>query len=309
MKSKKLIWNTCCILFLGSCTPPRLSNQVETPITLENTLLWQISGNGLERPSYLFGTIHRLCKDEAVLSDSLKSAINETEQVYFEVDMDNLIEMVGVIRLMKMRNDTTLADLLSKNDYEKMKNWFESRNTMLPFSVLETYKPLLAASTIMESNLACDGVAMEQVIMEEAKKSKKRINGLETMAYQMSIFDSIPYKLQAEQLLKYIENEGGMTSDKEYQEMVKAYKEQDLAKLGKLISTSDIGSAHFENILLYNRNRNWVKKLKTIMSARPVTIAVGAGHLPGLNGVINLLRKEGYTVKAVMNKMVKQTVI
>lgn len=309
MKSKKLIWNTCCILVLGSCTPSKLSIQVETPIPLENTLLWQISGNGLDKPSYLFGTIHRLCKDEAVLSDSLKFAINETEQVYFEVDMDNLIEMVGVIRLMKMKNDTTLADLLSKKDYEKMKNWFESRNTMLPFSVLETYKPLLAASTITESNLACDGVAMEQVIMEEAKKGRKRINGLETMAYQMSIFDSIPYKLQAEQLLKYIENEGGMTSDKEYQELVKAYKEQDLEKLGKLITTSDIGSAHFEDILLYNRNRNWVKKLKNIMSARPVTVAVGAGHLPGLNGVINLLRKEGYTVKAVLNKMVKQTVI
>jgi len=60
---------------------------------------------------------------------------------------------------------------------------------------------------------------------------------------------------------------------------------------------------------LNNRNKNWVKKLKTIMHERPVTIAVGAGHLPGKNGVIELLRKEGYTVKPVLNKVKSHNVI
>lgn len=161
----------------------------------EKTLLWQISGNGLQKPSYLFGTIHLVCKEDAQLGDSLLSAIHNTDQVYFEVDMDNLLEIFGVIRHMKMKGDTTLADLLSEDEYKKIKQWFETKNSLLPFSMLETYKPLLAASTIMESGMQCEGaVAMEQVIMEEAKKYKKRVNGLESMAYQMSIFDSIPYK-------------------------------------------------------------------------------------------------------------------
>src|SRR6185295_9427100 len=71
-----------------------------------NTLLWEITGNGLPRPSYLFGTIHMICSDEALLSDSLKTAIGNSDAVYFEVDMDNLFEMLGVMRKMKMRNDT-----------------------------------------------------------------------------------------------------------------------------------------------------------------------------------------------------------
>src|SRR5215813_12634778 len=87
--------------------------QKKTNQPIANTLLWEISGNGLERPSYLFGTIHMICSEDAVLSDSMLNAIRETDAVYLEVDMDNVFEMIGVFSKMKMRNDTTLADLLS----------------------------------------------------------------------------------------------------------------------------------------------------------------------------------------------------
>lgn len=275
------------------------------------SLLWQISGNGLEKPSYLFGTIHMLCKDDAVLSDSLMAAIENTERVYLEVDMDNLFELIGVMNQMKMKNDTTLADLLSKEDYQKVKDFIKSKKLPLPFSVLETYKPLLASSTLMESGLPCGtAVAMEQLIMQEAKQRKKRIEGLEKMSYQMSIFDSIPYKLQAELLLKYAITDSAQTdADKEFSKMLDAYKEQDLEKLSTFIIKEEDGMAPYEDILLNNRNKNWVQKLKTIMHDRPVTIAVGAGHLPGSKGVIELLRKEGYTVRPVKNRMGKQKLI
>ncbi len=270
-----------------------------------NTLLWQVSGNGLPRPSYLFGTIHMICSEDAGLSDSLKSAIKNSDLVYFEVDMDNLFEMIGVMRKMKMRNDTTLADLLSKEDYEKIKKYFEDKETLLPFSVLETYKPLLAASMLMEGSTDCETPeAMEEVIMKEAKQHGKNVKGLETMAFQMSIFDTIPYKMQALQLLKYVDDAGkGNSDNKEYDNLMQAYKDQDLSKLEELTKTTDMGIANFTDILLYNRNRNWVEKLKTIMPDHSVVIAVGAGHLPGDKGVINLLRKAGYTVKPVSNKI------
>jgi uncharacterized protein YbaP (TraB family) len=272
-----------------------------------NTLLWQISGNGLQKPSYLFGTIHMICANDAQLSDSLKAAIENSDEVYFEVDMDNLFEMLGVMRKMKMRNDTTLADLLSKEDYEKVKKYFESNEVMLPFSVLETYKPLLAASMLMEGSTDCETPeAMEQVIMQQAKERGKTIKGLETMAYQMSIFDTIPYKLQAMQLVKYVDEGGKDSSDKkEYEDLMQAYRDQDLSKLEELTKSTDLGIANFTDILLYNRNKNWVKKLKTILPNGSVVIAVGAGHLPGDKGVINLLKKAGYTVKPVPNVVMK----
>jgi uncharacterized protein YbaP (TraB family) len=255
-----------------------------------NTLLWKISGNGLEKPSYLFGTIHMLCADDAVLSDNMKKAIRDCNEVYFEVDLDNLFEMFGAMNKMKMRGDTTLHDLLSEADYKKVKDYFESKSSMLPFSMLETYKPMLAASTLEQGSLPCDNTAMmEQVIMEEAKQYKKKIKGMETMAYQAGVLDSIPYKLQAQQLVSYIDSANkGVEEDKQLKEMFKAYKDQDLKKLEELMVETDAGMAGFTDILLYHRNRNWVNKLKTLLPEKSLLIAVGAGHLPGEKGVINL---------------------
>src|SRR6187200_2400091 len=272
---------------------------------LQKSLLWEISGNGLTKPSYLYGTIHMICKDDATLGDSLVAAIQRCDRVYFEVDMDNLMEMLSALKDFKMRNDTTLADLLSKEDYEKVKVYMESKGGPLPFSKLETYKPMLASSLLMESGIGCEeSVAMEQLIMEEAKKSKKRIEGLETMSYQASIFDSIPYKLQAEQLLKYVNDSGSKSeADKQFEEMVEAYKAQDIEKLGEYVKEEDGDLGNYEDILIYNRNRNWVQKLKTVMPEKSLTVAVGAGHLAGEKGLIKLLRKEGYTVKPVKYKM------
>lgn len=268
-----------------------------------NTLLWKISGNGIEKPSYLFGTIHMLCKEDAYLSSNLTKAIEKADRVYLELDMDNLFEMLGAMMKMKMKNDTTLADLLTADEYKRTREYFEAKNIMLPFSVVETYKPLIATSLLLEASTACDEqVAMEQLIMAEAKKNGKRIEGLETMAYQMSIFDSIPYKIQAQELLKSIsggDNEND--SDNEFKEMMKAYREQDLEQLGNMISKSDLGMMQYEDILLNNRNRNWVHKLKPLLKEKSLVVAVGAGHLPGVNGLINLLRKEGYKVTPVEN--------
>lgn len=273
----------------------------------ENTLLWKITGNGLKQSSYLFGTIHMLCTDDAILSDSLKNIIRRSDQVYLEVDMDNLFEMLGMIKQMKMRDDTTWSDLLSETDYDKAKNYFKNKNSLLPFSTLETFKPFLAASLLMESGMTCESsVPMEQVIMDEAKKHKKKIQGLETMASQMAIFDQIPYKTQAEQLIEFIDKTGNDDSaaSKEFNELVEAYKSQDLKKLEEITLKTDMGLASFSDILLFNRNRNWVTKLKTLLAEKSLLIAVGAGHLPGEKGVINLLRKAGYTVTPIANKIV-----
>ena len=277
---------------------------------LEKSLLWEITGNGLTKPSYLYGTIHMICKEDASLSDSLVSAIKRTDRVYFEVDMDNLLEMITAFKDFKMKNDTTLGDLLSKEDYEKVKEFMESKSSLFPFSKLETYKPMLVSSLLMESDAGCDqAVAMEQLILEIAKKNGKRVEGLETMSYQASIFDSIPYKLQAEQLLKYVKDDGSKSNaDKQFEEMIDAYKAQDIEKLGEFIN-EDEGLGGYGDLLLYNRNRNWVRKLKTIMPEKTVTIAVGAGHLAGENGLIKLLRKEGYTVKPVRYKTRLERVI
>ena len=280
------------------------SNTKET----EKTLLWKVSGNGLSKPSYLFGTMHLLCADDIILSDSLTIAIKNSDNVYLELDMDNIMEMMSAMTQMTMRNDTTLADLLSKEDYERVKKYFEENSTMLPFSMLETYKPLLATSLIMQqkgSGSCSNMISMEQLVMKEAKNNGVKIKGIETMMYQVSIFDSIPYKFQAQQLLKMIE-EGDKDDGTEMKLITDAYREQDLSVMEEMTKKADMGIENFTDLLLYNRNRNWAEKLKILMMERSLVVAVGAGHLPGDKGLINLLKKAGYKVEPVKNEMIRR---
>jgi uncharacterized protein len=271
-----------------------------------NTLLWRISGKNLSKPSYLFGTIHLLCAEDIQLSDSLRSAIQLSDKIYLELDMDNIFEMMSAMNKMKMRNDTTLSDLLTSAEYEKVKSHFQKNGSMIPFSMLETYKPMLTASTLMQSNMNCKAVAVEQMVMKEAKEYRKEVKGLETMAYQLSIFDSIPYKFQAQQLLQFVESLDSTSSyEKEFEELSMAYKEQDLGKMEKLTSKEIMGFGNFTEVLLYNRNKNWVSKISGLINNQSLVIAVGAGHLPGEKGMINLLRLAGYTVEPMVNKMNK----
>lgn len=271
-----------------------------------NTLLWRVSGKNLSKPSYLFGTMHMLCANDIALSDSLTAAIARADNVYLELDLDNLFEMMGAMTKMKMRNDTTLADLLPKEDYGKVKKFFEEKSTMIPFSMLETYKPLIASSLIMEQQAKCDDmISMEQLVMAEAKKQGVKVKGIETMAYQMSIFDSIPYRYQAQQLMKMIDS-GDKGGEDEMAALTTAYRNQQLNKLEEMTRKGDPGLESFGDLLLYNRNRNWVEKLQALMAEKTLVLAVGAGHLPGEKGVIGLLRKAGYKVEPVRNEMIKK---
>jgi len=267
-----------------------------------HTLLWQISGKGMARPSYLFGTMHVLCADDAQLSDSLRFAIAQCDEVYFEIDLSNMMGMMGALKYMRMNDSKKLSDLLQPKDYERVKAYFNQHSPMLPFGMLERFKPMLVSSLIEESSLGCkttDG--MELMIMKELHN--KKINGLETVEFQAGLFDSIPYEAQARDLLNYID------SSEQYQKMTRelaeVYRSQDLDRIDSLSRKGDAAMSKYMDLLLYGRNRNWVRQLDVLLSKRSLLIAVGAAHLPGEGGVIDLLRKRGYTVRPVQNQSIR----
>jgi len=306
---KRNLWlPVLAALGLAACSPSPKVAFSQGPV-LENTLLWRVSGNGLTKPSYLFGTMHMICANDIQVSDSLQKAIQNADKVYLEINMNDLEDistMFGAFTHMTMRNDTTLADLLSPSEYKKVKAYFEDHNGLLPFSMMEKFKPMIIESMMMDQSSDCDNtIIMEQLVMEEAKKSNVDIDGLETMDYQLSIFDTIPYKLQAKQLVKMAEGKDNNNS-KEMAELTNAYREQRLNEMDELIQEEDSGIKDFANLLLYNRNTNWANKLQQLMSHQSLVVAVGAGHLPGDKGVINLLRKAGYKVEPVKNDMIKK---
>jgi len=302
---KKSFWLT-----LLAATGLVISGQAQktSPGVDSNTLLWKISGKNLTKPSYVFGTMHMICANDIELSDSLKKAIQNSDKVYLELDMDDMWQMMSAMMHMTMKGDTTLSDLLSAEDYKKVKSYFKEHSGMIPFSMMERYKPLLIESMIMEQAKPCDNmIVIEQLVMNEAKKSGKEIKGLETFDYQLAIFDKIPYKLQAQQLVEMVDQaEGGSKGDKdELKVLTDSYRNQELSKMDEL-TKADPSIGEFTDILLYDRNENWSKKLQELMPGNSLVVAVGAGHLPGMKGVLNLLRKAGYKVEPVKNEMIKK---
>lgn len=268
------------------------------------TLLWEVTGKGLTKPSYFLGTMHLLCPEDAFLSPSVLEVLSYTEKVYLEVDMDDMGQMLSGMKSMQMRNGTKLSDLLTEAEMEKVKTYFEGK-LPLPFAMVQNYKPMLLLAMIAQQSLPCNaGSGTEMLLMAEAKKLKKSIEGLETLAFQASIFDSIPYADQAKALLEAMTD----TTDQKQQalEMVSSYQQQDLDRILKLTEDENSGMANYLDLFLFNRNRNWVEQFEKLAPGGNYLFAVGAGHLPGKDGVLNLLRQKGYTLRPVENKIVKK---
>ncbi|MEK7254120.1 MAG: TraB/GumN family protein [Bacteroidota bacterium] len=273
------------------------------PTAQENSLLWKISGKGMSTSSYLFGTIHLIDKDDFFLSDSARAFINRSKLVTFEINMDDMTDLGSQFALLgkaMMHGDTTLSDLLTKEEYKLVQDHFEKMG--LPLFFFERMKPMFLsvfASGDMSPDAMSSGemVSYEMEILDLAKKQKSSIGGLETAEFQMSVFDSIPYRAQAQMLVQTIQ--AGDTGDEEFDKMVELYKNQDIQGMMQMMGGDEQGIAKYEDLLLTTRNKNWIPVMGEMMKKQPTFFAVGAGHLGGENGVVSLLRKEGYTVVPV----------
>ncbi|MCF8281121.1 MAG: TraB/GumN family protein, partial [Bacteroidales bacterium] len=272
------------------------------PTAAENALLWRISGKDLVTTSYLYGTIHMIGKEDFFLTDSTRSAIDRAKLVTFEINMEDMMNLSAQIGLMMksfMSGGQTLSDLLSKEDYALVKAHFDKQG--LPIFLFERMKPMfltVLADADLSGGLGGDGdmVSYEMKIMDIAQQQKKKMGGLETAEYQMSMFDSIPYQEQAEMLVESIKSTG--TENGQFDDMVKLYKAQDIVGMVSMMGEDESIGGH-QDLLLNQRNRNWIPIMGEMMLAQPSFFAVGAGHLGGESGVVSLLRNAGYTVEAV----------
>lgn len=266
----------------------------------DNTLFWKVSGKELKKPSFLFGTFHLLCADDIHMSDPLKEAIRAVDTIYMEMDMDDPTVMLSGMMYMNMKDGKTLKDLYSPEEYKKLESYITDTLKM-PMMFLQKAKPYFLVALLYPRMMDCASPSgVEQEIIKIAKEEKKEINGLETMQLQASIFDSIPYEWQAKELMNNIDS--FPKYKKEFADMVRLYKNQQMDSLENTLAKSEFGTEEYGEFLLGNRNRNWVQQLNSIMKKSSVLVAVGAGHLPGKDGLIELLRTEGYTVEPLNNK-------
>ena len=263
----------------------------------EKSLLYEISGNGLSKPSYVYGTIHIICKSDFVMNEATKQKFSETQQVYLELDMDDPKMMPEMMKSMYMTDGSTLKNLLSEVDYQKVSQFYKD-SLKINIGTMDKMKPFVLSSMTIPKLIACPSQSYEETFVKMAKAENKEVFGLETVAEQFGALDKMGMKKQADlMLVKMIENweEGKQT----LKQMITDYKNQDVEALLEDMSKSKSSDANFQEELWVTRNKNWISKIKTISKEKPTFFAVGAGHLGGKKGVIALLRNEGFTVKAV----------
>ena len=294
----KLIYIIVPFFFLQSCIA-QPAEKIPTNAD-ENTLFWEISGKGLSKPSYIFGTFHLMCKDDIRFSNALKQSIRDASEIYFEMDLDDPSNTLGAMLFMNMKGGKSLKDLYSPEEYKRLEQFFkDSLGTSL--AMMQRMKPGIMGAFLYPKLMPCknmSGIDME--ILKIATEQKKEIKGFETIAFQSAVFDSIPYDTQAKELLKTIDSFN--VYRKSFDTLLNVYRSQQLAAMDTMFTKSEFGVEENRDIMLDKRNQDWVEQLKKILPEKSIFMAVGAGHLVGEKGVINLLKKAGYTLRPLLNK-------
>jgi len=263
----------------------------------ENALLWEITAPDQKKPSYLFGTIHLICPTDFSLSDSVKAAVSRTQQIALEMDMDDPGMMMAMMKTMNMSEGNELKKLVSESEYTKLDKFYRD-SVGIGLAMFEKAKPFILMGPLFNSVLACQPQSYETAFVELAGKQQSEVIGLETVEEQMALFDSVPYKDQAKMVLAMINNLPA--ARKEFKDLVELYKSEKINELYTMTMNSGFDISGSEELLLQDRNKKWISRIKSIIAEKPTFFAVGAAHLGGETGVIALLRKAGYKVRPVL---------
>lgn len=265
-----------------------------------NTLLWEISGNGLNKPSYLFGSFHLMCPSDIHFSKELMQAMDNSAEVYFEMDLDDPSNTLGAMLFMNMKDGKTLRELYNDEEYTRLEKFLRD-SAGISLGSMKKMKPSVLEAFLYPKLMPCKDLSgVEIKLLKLAQEKKKEVKGFETIAFQSSVFDSIPYTVQAKELLNSIDS--FYEYKRSFNTLLDVYRNQQLDSIAYLINNSEFGMEENQDLLLDKRNRNWVNQLKKVLPEKPVFIAVGTAHLVGDKGLIALLRKEGFTLRPLKNK-------
>jgi uncharacterized protein YbaP (TraB family) len=281
-----------CTTFLLFCFGANLSAQ-----KIENSLFWEISGKNLKKSSYIFGTIHLLCEKDLEIKPSVQARFDSAEVLCLEIDMDDPALPFKMMPLALMPPGTSWESLFGEKDYKFVAQYFKDSLNM-PIETAKMMQPFFAFSTLYQKMLGCTPSGYDMLFLQNAQKVKKNVEGIETIEDQLAAVKSMSLKDQAKMLLEGIQNTE--KSKKQFIELIEKYKKQELDKITELINSTDSGlDKEQTEAFLLKRNQNWIPTIEKMSAQQSVFYAVGAAHLAGENGVIQLLRKKGYTVKAV----------
>jgi uncharacterized protein YbaP (TraB family) len=267
------------------------SANAQTPKT-ENSVLWEVSGNGLGKPSYLFGTVHMICGKDFVMKPKASEAFSKTSKLALEVNMADPNE-INLIQQMAVGKEPLSKKLTAKQIAQLEEVLQKSGGVSL--TQVDNYTLETVMSLLFVKSFSCPDLKFyEMEFISKANECKKPIVGLEKATEQMEFLSK---SFTDDELISYMQKINADMSNT----MTTDYKNEDINRLYEMTTTKELMSTNTKKILLDNRNAEWLKIMPGMMQKESVFFAVGAAHLAGELGVINLLKNAGYNVKPIMN--------
>jgi uncharacterized protein len=272
-------------------------------------LLWEISGNGLQKSSYLFGTVHLGCKSRLALSPVQKQTLNKVQQLYLEIDGKD--KSNGNQPSPKIPGGKKLKDIMTASEYQKVEDYFGRYNLeeygltdVRPFTL--SSKASWRIGSKVARKMCREVVSKEEVIEDFAKKRKLPISGIETTQDRNIVDSKLPLQDEVKDLLETLSYKDLSTSvERDFANLDSMYGNQDIN--GIITEASKKKIPTIINALGYERHQIWLPRMSKIMSQKSTFFAFGAAHLGGEKGLISLLEAKGYILRPIFDIKINQS--
>jgi uncharacterized protein YbaP (TraB family) len=291
MNLSRLLNSICLLLFFSTA-----SYSQPTP----KTLLWRISGHGLTKPSYLYGTMHLSDKRLFKFGDSVYHAIEASEGLAIEVNPDEMAAYTVNQLFDQMEKSKKLQDVLKEKDFNQYSAALEKKfkkpaNKITTADVVKEKNKWMAE--YMEKGEMPTFV--DAYLYNIARRQGKWLGGIEDISDQAGLLEDMVDKSDIDYLLAGESSHSSAARDEGMEKMIALYNSQDLESIDLLFNGQD--SPEHRDRMLIRRNVKMARRIDSLTSLRTMFLAIGAAHLPGDSGVIYLLRKKGFTVEPVFS--------
>ena len=266
----------------STATASRRAAQLPDDHGLRGPLLWEVQGGS--GSSYLLGTIHAGFQADKELPAWVWDKLEACDTFVMEADIEKL-DVMEMARLASLPDGKSLSDMLAPGDWKALVDL-----TGLPESSLRSRQPWFAVTLVLQ-RLYPTPVPLDLALVQRAKQLGKEVEFLEELRFQL---DLVTRTTTIEDLRDLIGEDG--KGRRQLAQLLAAYREGDFEEIGALTEEALAGHPERYETLLTARNRDWIPKLQPHLARGRTFVAVGAGHFTGDDGLIELLRGEGFVL-------------
>jgi len=261
------------------------------------SLLWQIEGNGLTKPSYLFGTLHLGSKQVINFDSTVIEKMQSCDAFAMELNPDSY-ESYELFQLLQLPDSLLATNLLDSQQNSILDSAFNTLGAGNGAS-LKAFYPIVVSTLFVQSSLESNNVTQVSVdiyLRQRAQWAGLKVYSLEKLDEQARVLKAIPIKEQYEELLAVIQ---GDSETEDLTLLESYYLNQQLMAMYHYTLENGQWKNGMDSLLLDQRNEVMLERTLNIWENQSVFITVGAAHLPGKNGLIELFRKHGYQVTPI----------